>query len=302
MINGFKIFLISFCLSLPFWWGINIFQENTEKFFYAKISQPFQQIYKIKIPLEPIKPNLDIQVKSAISVLINSQNKQKILFRKNIDEILPIASLTKLMTALVSFKIYKLKQLSTVSEESVNQEGNSGKLNVGEKLSVEDFLNIMLIESSNDAAWVLSEGIGTKAFVDLMNIKAKKLGLEDTHFANPHGLDSSENYSTAADLAKLAYYIAKNQSRIFEITTNFNYEVLNSDNSIHHLAINGNILLNQTLKIIGGKTGWTDTAGGCMLLVVNDDRENTFINIILGAKSQEARFEEMQKLINWLNL
>jgi D-alanyl-D-alanine carboxypeptidase len=305
MSKSFKIFLITFLVSLPLWWGINVLGENLENFFFSQYEQPslflaaeIKPIPLIKESPLPSDPSeLNIEVKSAISVKIDPIGEEQVLFEKNAEQELLIASLTKLMTALISSEIYRPEQLLTVSEKAVDQEGDVGRLNAGEKLSVENLLNIILIESSNDAAWVLSEGIGTEAFVDLMNIEAKNLGLENTHFTNPNGLDFSENYSTAADLAKLAYHIVKNQPRIFEISTRLTYEVLNPDSSIHHLALNRNILLEQTSNIVGGKTGWTPQAGGCILLVFKNPQGDYFINVILGTDSPQSRFTEMKKIL-----
>jgi len=271
-----KIFLISFLVSLPFWWGINAFQQNLESAFYAQISQSFQQISKVEIPE---KPKLDLKVKSIISVKTNEAGRQKVLFEKATDQILPIASLTKLMTAVIVLE---------------HQE-NYGP-------SQEDLLNRMLIQSDNKAAQALAEVIGETKFVDLMNEKAKNLGLEKTNFVNPTGLDPEDpenlkyssatqdnfNRSTAKDLAKLTQYILKEQPLIFEIS---------SQGSIK----NGIFDLFLIQEIIGGKTGYTDEAGGCILFVFKNEGGNFLINVILGAPSPSARIEEMQKLIDWLN-
>ncbi|GAH62018.1 unnamed protein product, partial [marine sediment metagenome] len=149
----------------------------------------------------------------------------------------------------------------------------------------------------------LAEVIGETKFVDLMNEKAKNLGLEKTNFVNPTGLDPEDpenlkyssatqdnfNHSTAKDLVKLTQYILKEQPLIFEIS---------SQGSIK----NGIFDLFLIQEIIGGKTGYTDEAGGCILFVFKNEDGNFLINVILGAPSPSARIEEMQKLIDWLNL
>ena len=96
-----KIFFVTLALSLPFWWGINVFQGNLENYFYAQISQPFEEIIFVKIPPKPQKPELDLQVKAATSVKLDVIEAENILFNKNINQPLPIASLTKLMTATI---------------------------------------------------------------------------------------------------------------------------------------------------------------------------------------------------------
>jgi len=306
-----KIFLIAFILALPFWWGVNIFQENLENYFYAQISQPLEGIVFAKIP--PPKPKLDLQAKAAISVKPNESGAEKILFNKNINQPLPIASLTKLMTAVIVLENYDLDAthpppytLITISKAAANQENvpNYGNLDkyLGEKFNVEQLLDLMLVYSSNDAAWALSEVIETKNFVEKMNQKAEELGLGNTHFVNPTGLDPENfyyhppnqsyfNYSTAQDLLKLAQYISKNHPLIFEITLKKGpYPIENGM---------GDLILPENQTGIGWKTGYTDEAGGCALLVLGKENGNVLFNIILGTESQEARIREMQKLIDY---
>ena len=297
-----KNFFTAFILSLPFWWGINIFQENLENYFYAQISQPFQQIVEIKIPPKSQKPNLEIQVKAAISVLVDSQSGEgkKVLFKKNSNEKLAIASLTKLMTANIVLENYDLSREIKISEEAVAQEGEAGKLTAGKIFSVEYLLYPLLMESSNDAAYVLTndyDGMTEEKFVELMNLKAKDLGLEDTYFVNSTGLDPEQpghsiNYSTAEDLVKLTKYLLK-KPLIWEILATPKFSLYGPE------LINTNGLLGEIPNIVGGKTGFTDQAGGCMLLVSKNKGENFLVNVILGAPSSSARIEEMEKLINY---
>lgn len=291
MSKGLKFFFIAFCVSFFGVFVLNAFQQNLESAFYAQISQPFQQIYEVKIPEKPQKPNLDLQVKAAISVLIDSQGGERVLFKKNSNERLPVASLTKLMTAVI------------VRENSENY--NS---------SQEYLLDSMLIESNNEAAQTLAEVIGETKFIDLMNAKAKNLGLEKTNFVNPTGLDpenlnyssttlSRFNHSTAKNLVILTQDILFRHPIIFEISSLQN-KLLQKPDGSSYLAINKNELLGKSASwrtnIVGGKTGYTDQAGGCILLVLKNEKGNYLINVILGTGSPEARFEEMEKLIEWL--
>jgi len=299
-----KIFLIALILSLPFFWGINILEKGLEDFFYTRELEKNPLILTAQISSftfpdiqEPIRnqeiPDLKISAKSAISVFVDSrEGKESILFQKNESEKLPIASLTKLMTAWVASNIYQLSDKIEISKEAVEQEGEMGRLKVGEILSVKELLHIMLIESSNDAAYALATpNIGTKkmeeeSFVDLMNLEAYyNIGLkpENTHFINPTGLDPKDpfqdtNYSTVKDLVELVKYLIKYQSEILEI-------------------LSRNELLGEIEGIVGGKTGYTKRAGGCLVLILEGPRKNSyFINVILGS---EDRFEEMKQLINW---
>ena len=304
-----RVFLISFFISLPVWYGINLFQENLEKFFYAQISQPLREMNFVKIPEKPQKPNLDLQTRTAISVKINKFGGERILFRKKISQPFPIASLTKLTTALIVLedKNYDLENGEiAISQTAANQENvptNYGNLDLemGKKFKVKDLLDLMLVYSSNDVAYALSEVIKVDQFVLKMNQKAKELGLENTHFINPTGLDPDGlhydpvnlpyfNYSSAEDLVKISQYILKEHPLIFEIS-------LQKPIS---LVKDGIFDLFLTQEVIGGKTGYTDEAGGCILFIFKNENGSIFINVILGAPSSAARIEEMQKLINWI--
>ncbi|MDI6602644.1 MAG: serine hydrolase [Patescibacteria group bacterium] len=332
-----KYFFIAFVISLPFWWGVNLLQENLEKFFYAQIGKPFEEMVIIQIPERVPKPLLELDAKSAISLRIDARGKERILFQKNPEEILPIASLTKLMTAVIVLDYnppatrsafpegdegapenYDLENTwITISPEAANQKNVPvyGNLKAGERFNLKQLLDLMLIYSSNDAAFALAEFIETEnfapvgehsslgGFVEKMNEKAEELGLENTNFINPTGLDpenfhfSSEssvyfNYSTAKDLIKLAQYILKNHPLIFEISLKKG----------SYLVENGisDLILPENKMALGGKTGYTLKAGGSLIFLFQDEKENVFINVILGSESEEARIKEMQKLIDWI--
>ncbi len=303
MTKGLKFFLISFFVTFFGVFALNVFQRNLENYFYAQISQPFQQIPEIKIQPKSQKLNLDLRAKSAISVLINSRGGERVLFKKNADERLSIASLTKLMTADVILENYDLFREIKISEEAVAQEGEFGKLKAGRFFSVGYLLYPLLMESSNDAAYVLTNdynGMTEKKFVELMNSKAKELGLENTYFINPTGLDpggfdDALNCSTAEDLVKFTKSLLKKTS-IWEILATPKFDLYGPE------LINTNELLGKIPNVVGGKTGYTPEAGGCMLLVLKNGEENFLINVILGAPSPLARIEEMEKLVEWLNL
>lgn len=329
MTREIKFFLISFIVSLPFWWGINVLQENLEKFLYAQISQPFQEMVFVNIPEKPKKPELNLETRSAISVKIRNNGNQKILFQENIEDAFPIASLTKLMTAVIIFEntanqnveenyssspsllrrssVYDFSKTITISKTAAAQDDVPvfGNLKSGDNLLLERAVELMLIYSSNDAAFALAEIIGQEYFVEKMNSKARELGLKNTHFVNPTGLDPENlryapallnyfNYSTAEDLVQLTQYILKEHPKIFEISlTDGPYPTENGTSDL---------ILPEEFKLLGGKTGYTDEAGGCMLLILENEKGSKLINVILGAPSPEDRITEMQKLIDWLSL
>jgi len=340
MSKSFKTFLIVFLLSLPFWGGVNILGKNLENFFFK---QYYQSPLSVQIPLfykgaglaagefwaaeEIIPPKFDIEAKAAISVKLDKDGSKETIFEKNSEKILPIASLTKLITAWVVFEYpeyYNFSREVRISKEAIMQEGDFG-LYEGQLISINDLLYSMLIESSNDAAFSLAEALFSEtkakseekieAFVALMNLEAKEnIGLKNTYFINPTGLEVESkdgnrlsNYSTAKDLVELSKNILLKHPEIFEISKNKSAEIFNNN----YLAVNKNIILND--NTVGGKTGWTPTAGGCILLVqkserdarvlreaetpVLNEKEEYFINVILGTDSSDSRFSGMEKLI-----
>jgi D-alanyl-D-alanine carboxypeptidase len=203
------------------------------------------------------------------------------------------------MTALVILenpKYFDFSSVVTVSKEAASQAktSNYGNLQEGEQYTFEKLIELMLIYSSNHAAFALSETIGVDNFVSMMNKKALDLGMENTRFFNPTGLDSDNlNYSTANDLIILSKYLLKNQPEIFDLTAK-PHESFFVENGISLLS------LQEGRILVGGKTGYTIAAGGCMDYVFKDRNGNFFINVILGTNDAETRINEMQKIINWI--
>jgi len=153
-----------------------------------------------------------LSARSAISIVANG--KDTIVYELNKDRIVPIASLTKLMTAYVVLDNYLLNDVIVITQEAVDVPEISGTLTAGEQIKVKDLLYSMLVESSNDAAFALANdynGISEEEFVSLMNLKAQEIGLENTYFINPTGLDvvDGSNYSSAKDLVVLTTYLFK---------------------------------------------------------------------------------------------
>ncbi|TSC94753.1 MAG: D-alanyl-D-alanine carboxypeptidase [Parcubacteria group bacterium Licking1014_1] len=242
--------------------------------------------------------DLEIDSEAAISVESDLLGSDKILFKKNGQKRLAIASLTKLMTAIVSLESYELFEEITINKTAALQEGEQGLLTTGEALSIKNLLYIMLIESSNHAAYALAELTGVKNFVDLMNYQAANIGLKDTYFADPIGL-SSENYSTVEDLAKLAKYILKNYPLIADISKTKEFNLYKKDGSFYKKLVNTNKLLGEIPEIAGGKTGFTTDAKGSLLLIIKNSKDgNYLIYVVLGA---DDRFLEMKKIIDWVN-
>ncbi len=307
MSKNFKLFLVVIFLSFPFWWGINFSQENLENFLYSRMIEKNPPSFFIaQISLNYPEPqNLQISAESAISVELDKTGQERIIFKKRENKKMAIASLTKLMTAVIASEFYQLDLEVKISEKAVSQPEQTGNLRIDERLKVEDLLHIMLIESSNDAAFALAEIIGTEGFIALMNLKAKDIGLLDSRFFNPTGLDKEDsgisdqtNYSTARDIVKLTRYLLR-ERLILNIISKKEYELRFKNGVLHHVLENTNQLLGENPEIIGGKTGFTEEAGECLILITENKKSETYlISIVLNSKH---RFEDIKKLIEYAN-
>lgn len=265
--KNLKVFFISFLIICPLLWAINSIGIDTDShnFSAAQVSLPLDQKMPEFCPeLKEGTDILDLDAQSAISIWFDSMGKEKVLFEKKSSQQMPMASLTKLMTAVIVLEVYPYDN------------------------ETEELLNIMLVQSNNEAAYSLADYVSQKKFVELMNAKAKNIGLNDTNFANASGVDNPNQYSTSSDLGKLAYYIFEQYPEIFKITSKEAYKG----------SQNTNELLGEISGIIGGKTGETPNAGQCLLLILEAPNERGYlINVILGS---ENRFVEMRAFIDWL--
>lgn len=259
----------------------------------------------------PIKnydaPDIELKAKAAIAMT----EDEKILFKQNITQKIPIASLTKIATALVVMENSDLQEDVEITQNAVNTEGAAGRFSVGEKFRVEDLIKIMILISSNDAAVALEDHLKTKGLntVDLMNAKVKELNLQNSHFENVIGLDDKNHYSSAEDYARLVAYAIKNQPKLLEIISERSVII----RSLGENARNRKIISNHQLahdkdlkNIIGGKTGFTQDAGGCLMTISNVVKRDgvtteKIITVVMGTDDTISRFEEGKKLINWVN-
>lgn len=199
-----------------------------------------------------LSTNKTIPKTAGLSFLVADIETGKTIIEKNSDMILPIASVSKLMTAIVAKETLDLHETITVSRSSVDTYGTSGGLISGEKILVTDLLYPLLIESSNDAAEVFAFAKNRFEFISKLNSKAKELGMNFTFFEDPSGL-SANNVSTAKDLFLLASFIHKNYREIWDITRVKEHAILK------HKWQNGNNQLKKSY-FIGGKNGFTDEA------------------------------------------
>ncbi len=190
----------------------------------------------------------------------------RILYEKNADQALPIASLTKIMTAIVAIEEGKLEDKVRTGKNAVGTEGSSIYLRLGEELSLEDMLYGLMLRSGNDAAIAIAEHIGgsVEGFSYLMNEKARYIGLSSSNFVNPHGLDHPLHYSTAKDLAILTAYALKNPTFQKIVATQVKSAPLEGFNW-NRKWFNKNKMLRTYPGADGVKTGYTRIAKRCLV-------------------------------------
>lgn len=197
---------------------------------------------------------------SAKSALLYEPTNDTVLYSKNPHKRMGMASTTKIMSAVCALENSDPEKIVEIDERAVGIEGSSIYLEKGEQFKMLDLIYALMLQSANDAAVAISYEIagGVDEFAALMNEKACELGLSDTHFTNPHGLDDKEHYTTAYDLAKITAYALENP--IFkEIVSTYKYEIQSSLKS--RILVNHNKLLNSYDGAIGVKTGFTKKSG-----------------------------------------
>ena len=199
------------------------------------------------------------------AILINGDTGE-VYFERNAHARLPMASTTKIMTALVAIEALPIETEITVAPEAVGVEGSSVYLYAGEKMTLEALLYALMLESANDAAAAIAYGVAgsIEAFAELMNEKAASMGLTDTHFENPHGLDGKEHYTSAHDLAVISAAALKCDA-FRAIVSTYKKTVPQKETDGVRLLINHNRLLRSYEGCIGVKTGYTKRSGRCLV-------------------------------------
>ncbi len=227
---------------------------------------------------------------SAKSAIVFQPGSNTVLYEKNADEQLPVASTTKILTALLVIENCGLDECVEVKPEHTAVEGSSMYLKAGHSYSVRDLLFGLMLASGNDAAMALAEHTsGTiDDFADLMNKKCRELGLENSHFTNPHGLDDAEHYSSARDLAIITAAAMENMT-FREFFSTLSYTV----NGISYT--NHNKLLKSCPGCIGGKTGYTSSAGRVLVSCV--EREGMELICVTIADPDDWR--DHSELYDW---
>lgn len=264
-----------------------------------------QIVYPVKKENVSFMPQIN-----AISALTIDAKSGLVLFDKNSKEKRPIASITKLMTALIfleqqSIQLDKLSWDKLVEFSKVDFRSGRRYLGEGEKITIKDLFAESLIGSDNSATAALarSTGLSEENFVKEMNSKAEELKMRDSSFCEPTGLNKN-NISTARDLAKLVY-IAMQKAEITEVLKKETYEFSPINKKIKHKIINTNWLIDDAwldennYHFIGGKTGYTDEAGYAFVCQIENENGNGVISVILNTDSVNNRFDETKKIVKW---
>lgn len=223
------------------------------------------------------------------STIVMDTDSGRVLYEKNVYQKRLIASITKIMTCIVTIENAPLDKVVKVDEEILDMYGTSIYVQVGEEISIEDLLYGLMLRSGNDAAVVLANNVfdSEETFIKEMNNKALQIGMKNTIFENPHGLDddSTKNYSSAYDMAVLASYAYKNETYKKIISTKKYTTKTNFKSYVWHNRMS---LINSYKYCVGGKNGYTPSAGktlvsyarkdGLNLLIVSLDDSDIYVN------------------------
>lgn len=274
------------------------FSANTVYFLEAEDSpglSPLQRNYQFDFSTMQDGPRLN--TKSAI--LVDYETGQ-VLCAKNCDAVRPIASISKLVTAMVLLDHgIDLQTTAKITKEDASQSSRS-RLRVGYELTLYDLLHSALMNSDNRAARALARATSgsIEEFAKEMNRKVRKLGLLDTYFVEPTGL-SEQNVSSAHEVAKILHY-AYDYPLIREISTKEKYRaVVKNRKSTVCGCVNTNHLLNSPYIVLSGKTGYITESDYCLATMVRDAKGRRMTAVVLGVPGNKLRFRECRKLFDW---
>lgn len=229
----------------------------------------------------------------AASAVVMDMESGRVLYSKNADVRRPIASTTKIMTAIVAIENGNLKDTAIVSKRAAGTGGSSIDLKAGEKMTLKELLYGLLLNSGNDASIAIAEHIGgtVENFVEMMNAKANDMGLKDTAFKTPHGLDANGHYSTANELALMTGY-ALGLKTFSDIVRTVNTKI--TGRSLY----NTNEMLGFYPGTDGVKTGYTGQAGRCLVCSVTRD-DWRIISVVLGCPTRTIRAESSRRILDY---
>ena len=252
----------------------------------------------------------DLALGDQVSAGLFDLSKKETLFALNVNEQVQPASLTKVMTAYIALKYGSLDQVLVAGSDVYVEESGAQKINLkeGDRMTLDQALRILLIYSANDVANLIASNIGGSIpdFANLMNEEAKKIGASNSHFVNPHGLTAEDHYVTAYDMylifnAAMQYETFSEIINMNEYTTSYLDSKGNSKEvsfSSTNAYLRGDIAQPSGVTVIGGKTGTTQAAGHCLILLARDTSGNPYISVIMRDTDSGKLYEDMSTLLN----
>ena len=252
-----------------------------------------------------------VDMSQASSAGLFDLNNRQVLYAKSIHERLYPASITKVMTALVALKYGNPEDMITVSAVSAGITESGAQLcglKTGDNLTLDQALHALLINSANDAGMAIAEHVGgsVENFAEMMNKEAAELGATNCHFVNPHGLHDENHYVTAYDLY-LIFNEAMKYEKFSEIIMMGSYSSTYTDRNGNpktfdfkttNLFLQGEYTPPEQITVIGGKTGTTNAAGSCLILLSKDSSGNPYISVVLHSSERAVLYEEMKGLLS----
>ncbi len=239
------------------------------------------------------RPTIPAPLLQATTVYVQDVDTGLELFSTQASERWPIASITKLMTAIVALENLRHDQVIPLTQNAIDTEGSTGNFRLDEAYTLEDLVKSMLVVSSNDAAVAIADFYGHDNFVKLMKQKASALEMFQTSFFDESGL-SFVNQSSVSDLSKLTVYIFRAHPEIFEITRTKTVTITERNTGAKKQLLNINAFAGRP-DFFGGKTGYIDSSGGNLLSTFSYKNHRILI-IVFGA---EDRFKETESILTW---
>lgn len=248
---------------------------------------------------EPDTENIDLK---ALTAVLTDAETGRVLYDKNADAPMAMASTTKIMTCLVILENAELDEVVTVSDYAASMPDVQLNAVSGDAFYIEDLLYALMLESHNDVAVALAEHVGgsEKDFSEMMNCRAKEMGCTNTKFVTANGLDAENHYTTARDLAQITIEALKNEIFLKIIQTS-EYSFENISGTRSYYVSNKNSFLNQMEGAYGVKTGFTNNAGYCFVGAVVQDEKN-LVSVVLGSgwpPNKEWKWTDTIKLMNY---
>lgn len=288
--NRYKfVYLLTIIITLFMCFSVYVYADDEDE-------EEIRQEEVNEIVESAATPINEPQINARAAIIYDRSTKQ-IIWGKNEMEKRAMASTTKIMTAIVVLENANLDDVVTISKKAAGTGGSRLKIRAEDKITVRDLLYGLMLRSGNDAAVALAEHVGesVEGFSGLMNKKAEQIGLKNTHFVTPHGLDDENHYTTAYELAILTDYALEN-STFKKIVNTKSTQIRINENPMN--IYNTNELLGVLPGVDGIKTGFTNNAGRCLVTSCTRD-ENQIITVVLGCDTKKQRTSDSTKLIEY---